>query len=222
MPRTGRPKRSRDIQWTCRNCGKTTISPEWFLRGGERGQFCSRACYHESGHRHEFPELRIQPIEKACEYCGKTFLVGGFGRPGKDQRFCSISCSNKTLWRSRQFQPRHTTGWRKMTLDAVLHPTTWDLAWAAGIFEGEGYAVNNSHSTYVTVSQKDRWLPDRLTQLFGGSVRITKVPYPKTPSKIGTYFIWGISGVRARGFLMTIYQFLSPRKKMQACAALGK
>lgn len=105
--------------------------------------------------------------------------------------------------------------------EATEHPSNMDIAWAAGIFEGEGTASrNNTNSNFAIVVQKDRWLIDRFRALFGGSVRIV-TRKPNASFKGGEYYEWNASGARARGFLMTVYKFLSPRRKEQVKFALG-
>ena len=91
--------------------------------------------------------------------------------------------------------------------------STVDIAWAAGVFEGEGNvraAVNkrsNRGPSYpsVVVDQKDRWILDKLQRLFGGHVMAYEGFY-------GTYHRWSIHGPLALGFMFTIYTFLSPRR----------
>jgi hypothetical protein len=78
--------------------------------------------------------------------------------------------------------------------------TIKDIAWAAGIYEGEG--TFGGHS--VRVVQKDNWLIYRLKYLFGGTV-----------TEYNGYHYWTISGPLCRGFLLTIFTFLSPRRKEQ-------
>jgi len=106
-------------------------------------------------------------------------------------------------------------------------PTVLDIAWAAGVYEGEGYVniskagnkLKKDGSEYkriqVSVVQKEPWLIDRLLQLFGGHkyLRIQEAQ---------PLYSWICSGSRASGFLMTIYKFLSPWKQIQADAALNK
>jgi len=65
----------------------------------------------------------------------------------------------------------------------------------------------------VSVFQKDRWILDKLQTFFGGSVKIAPVD-KRYPEKV--YHLWRIAGARARGFLMTIYELLSPRRQAQA------
>lgn len=104
---------------------------------------------------------------------------------------------------------------------AIEHPTNLDIAWAAGIFEGEGwcgrtvrYKNGTGTGTRLSVGQKDRWLLDRLQALFGGTISVNH-------QRFGEFWYWRLSGPRCRGFLMTIYKFLSPRRKAQARNALG-
>lgn len=85
-------------------------------------------------------------------------------------------------------------------------PTSEDIAWAAGIYEGEGYC--QPPHLGISITQKDRWMLERLRSLFGGSIG------EKSNGKNDTtYYRWRLSGSRAHGFAMTIYSYLSPRRK---------
>lgn len=94
-----------------------------------------------------------------------------------------------------------------------------DLAWAAGIYEGEGSCVTGS-GLAVTVAQKDKWLVDRLVALFGGSA-LTRPNISPTSGKRGRINVWYVTGPRARGFILTIYTLLSPRRRAQINAAFN-
>ena len=92
------------------------------------------------------------------------------------------------------------------------------------IFEGEGHCTRNNtgytrrwrNSIQVTVLQKDEWLPQRLRALFGGSInKYEGGAYQDLYSR------WTICGARARGFLMSIYGLLSPRRQEQIRKTLG-
>jgi hypothetical protein len=96
-------------------------------------------------------------------------------------------------------------GYCKPGLEATEHPSTRDIAWAAGIFEGEG-SVSSARSCILAIEQKDPWILWRLKALFGGNV------YRRSTKEI---WGWQVSGARARGFMMTIFVFLSPRRKEQ-------
>jgi len=92
-------------------------------------------------------------------------------------------------------------------------PTTTDIHWAAGIYEGEGTSAKTGGSQVTVVGQKDPWILFRLRAMFGGRVS-------KESSR--EMWRWVISGARGRGFLMTIYGLLSPRRQQQVRIALGK
>jgi hypothetical protein len=128
---------------------------------------------------------------------------------GPDGRFTAGSCLGTVLPASK----------------ATLHPTNLEIAWAAGIYEGEGSCQLSKGTTHASVSQKDLWLPQKLRDLFGGSVRQrdphaskSRIDGKEYPRLCGE---WYITGARARGFLMTMYKFLSPRRQDQARLALG-
>jgi hypothetical protein len=95
---------------------------------------------------------------------------------------------------------------------AAETPSALDIAWAAGIFEGEGYTGLTNECSVVVISQKDPWLLLKLQRQFGGNVQ--------NPNNGSTCYRWGIYGARARGFLMTIFTYLSPRRRIQARKAL--
>lgn len=97
-------------------------------------------------------------------------------------------------------------------LDPVITPTCRDIAWAAGVYEGEGSCVTGGHggnSFSASVSQKDPELLYRLRDRFGGSV----TPYV---NKAGfDCFHWVICGDRARAFLGAVYPYLTSRRRAQ-------
>jgi len=117
-------------------------------------------------------------------------------------------------------------GWTKPGREAVKHPTILDIAWVAGVFEGEG-SVSAPHgsrgSMTATLVQKDLWLLDRVVELFGGHYYLSGGYTTKTNSsgKSTVCGRWEITGPRARGFVFTIFSFLSPRRRAQIKAALG-
>ena len=83
-----------------------------------------------------------------------------------------------------------------------------DIHWAAGIYEGEGSTQSYHKGCQIRVGQKERWLCDKLRGFFGGRVaerRMNDQPF----------YEWTVSGPRARGFLLTMYMLLSPRRQDQ-------
>lgn len=101
-------------------------------------------------------------------------------------------------------------------LAATEHPTVKDIIWAAGVFEGEGNSTD--WKAGVSIGQKDRWILDKFRALFGGAVGERHKLYKGEDYK---YYCWHASGARARGFLMTVYQFLSPRRQEQVRSYLA-
>jgi hypothetical protein len=105
-------------------------------------------------------------------------------------------------------------------LDPIATPLETGVAWAAGIYEGEGCITRHGRTGYVAcrVSQKDPWLLYKLQRWFGGSVREYTVRKFKSPA---TYFLWTVTGDRADKFINTIKSYLSPRRVAQVEAAYG-
>lgn len=124
------------------------------------------------------------------------------------------------------------TSWNKgMSRPDLLptaKPTMMDIAWAAGVYEGEGtcqtqpYQRGSARQTFVRVSQKDSWLCHRLRTLFGGSCKTytQKAGSLNDPELRREYWRWDIYGSRALGFLQTIYAFQSPRRQGQIKAVI--
>jgi hypothetical protein len=111
-------------------------------------------------------------------------------------------------------------GWLDPKRKPTEHPTMMQIAWAAGCYEGEGSVLprNSAYggkSPIVSLTQKDDWLCARLRALFGGQVR-------KYQMRGRFYNYWRLTGPRGIGFLMTIYSFLSPRRKEQVRVAFAE
>lgn len=119
-------------------------------------------------------------------------------------QLCSGSCRTK-YWNARR--PKGERHINQSCHQAVESPTILDIAWAAGIYEGEGHVQRQYQRQRCCVTQKDTWILEKLKRLFGGSIYTAK-----TGAKCSA---WYISGPRARGFLYTIFCFLSPRRKQQ-------
>ena len=101
---------------------------------------------------------------------------------------------------------------------ATVQPRLRDLAWAAGFLEGEGSFSKGSNR--VSASQCQREPLDRLAEMFGGTVRERK-DRTERPWHQQQIHQWDVSGSRARGVMMTIYLFMSPRRRSQIRASLG-
>ena len=136
-----------------------------------------------------------------CRYCDAD-LTGS-----RNPFFCNGSCRTAFWNKHRAAKPRVN----RTAMNAVQSPCLLDIAWAAGVYEGEGHA-RFGETLQVVIVQKDRWLLERFITLFGGAIY--------GPHGHSGCFNWYISGVRARGFLLTVFTFLSPRRRLQARRAL--
>lgn len=88
-------------------------------------------------------------------------------------------------------------------------PSDLDIAWMAGIYEGEGCISSQDGRTIMVVSQKDPELLFRCRELFGGSI---------TEVRKGTKFnchAWKLYGDIARNLFIAIYPYMTSRRKMQ-------
>ncbi len=112
----------------------------------------------------------------------------------------------------------NSPGWLNPKLKPTEKVTVRNICWAAGIFEAEGILdlPKNSNSNRIHVVQKDKWLPNRLRSLFGGSL------YELNRRQCSGLFQWSCSGARARGFLQSIYCLLSPRRQKQVRENLAR
>ena len=98
------------------------------------------------------------------------------------------------------------------------HPSILDIAFVAGFYEGEGCCGqdHNRASFHVTIGQNDYEKVQWLKRFFGGHISDGHTPKGKV------FYSWRLSGGRARGFLMTIYSFLSLRRKQRIREALDR
>lgn len=105
---------------------------------------------------------------------------------------------------------------RKMVLASIISPTSGDIRQAAGFLEGEGNFHANKNSTTIRASQINKEPLEKLQAWFGGSIiRKTDSYHPNG------IWVWAASGARSRGIMMTIYKFMSLRRKAQIRSALG-
>ena len=120
--------------------------------------------------------------------------------------------------------PRLTSGRRMGTCNkyrgsfpASVSPTSRDLEWAAGFLEGEGcFKANNNRCEIIEASQVNPEPLGKLLVLFGGRVR--HKPQPTATSN--DFWVWVVSGPRARGIMLTLYPLLSVKRQQQVEIAL--
>jgi hypothetical protein len=99
---------------------------------------------------------------------------------------------------------------------ATEHPTMRDLAWVAGFLEGEGSFGRQYGQIYAT--QKNPECLYRLQRYFGGSIvrRVRRMSH----GGISDVHDWTCYGPVAFGLMLTIYSFMSQRRKTQIRTAI--
>lgn len=103
---------------------------------------------------------------------------------------------------------------------SLQKPCTTDLTWAAGFIEGEGHLQIHRERRLRTfslmVSQINKWPIYRLQSFFGGNIGKQK----RSKLSNSSLLRWAIHGARARGVIMTLYKFFSPKLQNRAREAL--
>lgn len=103
--------------------------------------------------------------------------------------------------------------WTKPELNPVMIPTAIDVAWSAGVYEGEGHVRHRKNAAALAqVTQKDPEILYKLRDWFGGSVRFARC---KTIAADKQCYCWLACGDHARLFIALIYPFLSSRRRIQ-------
>lgn len=107
-------------------------------------------------------------------------------------------------------------GSRRSTPNSQETPSVNTIAWAAGFFEGEGCIIPDKGSVRIEVTQCNLGPLHILQHFFGGTITTGKV-YARNRQ---VPYRWRACGARARGVLMTLYAFLSPKLQNKSLAAL--
>jgi hypothetical protein len=100
-------------------------------------------------------------------------------------------------------------------IDVTPNPSAVEVAWAAGLYEGEGHASGVKGRTIAHVTQKDPEVLFRLREMFGGRIEMFRSGTPKY------CHMWKLYGDRARTFFQAIYPMLSSRRQEQVLKANG-
>lgn len=91
--------------------------------------------------------------------------------------------------------------------------STVDIAWAAGIIEGEGCFTRNSvGSPLVQVQMNDRDVIERLCNLFGTKMGGPYGPYGNEKATKPRYRFY-TAGPRAIGIMFTLFTFMGQRRR---------
>lgn len=94
-----------------------------------------------------------------------------------------------------------------------------DLAWAAGFLEGEGSFYARDGSAKVSAGQVQKAPLERLHKLFGGHIWLKTAPTSLSSTPI---WIWYLSSRRSAAVMMTLYAFMSPKRKQEIEKALAE
>lgn len=93
-----------------------------------------------------------------------------------------------------------------------------EIAWLAGIYEGEGScSITNGRAIRIEITMTDKDIIDRICNLTGlGRVRIL----PSRNEKYKQAFNWGLGSLNAVSFLNVIMPWLGERRAARAKAAV--
>lgn len=89
--------------------------------------------------------------------------------------------------------------------------TTKDIAWLAGILEGEGSFVSHGDSPKILVSMVDRDIINRVARLF--KINPLEIKPRKSNPEHQTQWLAAIHGDIAAQWMMTIYSFMGGRRQ---------
>jgi transposase len=93
--------------------------------------------------------------------------------------------------------------------------TDTDIAWLAGLVEGEGNISVNGRSLTIRIRMTDHDIILRAAELLGGKVYPTKVPDGRLPQ-----WLTQVKGATAAGWAMTLYRWLGIRRRQEVREAL--
>jgi hypothetical protein len=173
---TGRPRKSVDETRICPRCGD-----QFTVRSYDTKKFCSKSCYVES--RRGVPNYKnMRRIEKRCPVCHEVFSVP----PSQVHVVC---CSRRCAAALK----------RHGSLQQIRQMTDAEVAWLAGIFDGEGSIIlsqrKRSGTGYVRATITNTVLPllERVIEVTGvGS--ITHVEKSKNNPRHQDSYTWHAGG----------------------------
>jgi hypothetical protein len=92
---------------------------------------------------------------------------------------------------------------------------TFDIYWAAGFLEGEGYfgTSGGGVSPIVVAKQVQREPLDRLVRIFGGKVKASRNGASTTLYGNNPIWSWQLTGRNAAQVSMTLYTLMSPKRR---------
>lgn len=95
--------------------------------------------------------------------------------------------------------------------------TIKDVAWLAGLLEGEGTFGYFNGTPTIQIAMTDRDVIDRAAKTMGIKVRA-----PWTPKRGKTVYKCGACGVKAVSWMMTLYSLLGERRRNKVMPVIQK
>jgi hypothetical protein len=153
----------------------------------------------------QMPYVRISPlIERSIT---EAWAAGGVTKVGLARRF---GVSRQTVYHVLE----RSGGPSVMERSSPVSPI--DIAWLAGLVEGEGNISINGRSFTIRIKMADRDVVERAADLLKGKL------YPIEP-RSGRQAMWltQVKGATATGWAMTLYPWLGIRRRQQVRDAVA-
>jgi hypothetical protein len=90
--------------------------------------------------------------------------------------------------------------------------TPRNIAWLGGLLEGEGYFTISNGCPNIQLAMTDADVIDRAAAILGVTRRESSY-VPKGKDSYKRVYSCGVSGMRALGWMMTLYMFLGERRR---------
>jgi len=153
------------------------------------------------------PYVRISPLVERSIV--EAWRAGGATKLGLARQFgVSRNTVYEVLARSGDWSARE---------GAAARLTAIDIAWLAGLIEGEGNISINGRAFTIRVKMTDHDVILHAAQLLDGKVYPSKVPAGRRPQ-----WLTQVKGAPAAGWAMTLYPWLGQRRRQQVREGLAE
>lgn len=150
--------------------------------------------------------VRISPLVE--RFILEAWAAGGVTKVALARRF---AVSRETIYNVLDRSREHAVMERG---SSAITPI--DIAWLAGLIEGEGNISVNGRSITIRVKMTDQDVIARASELLAGKVYSSKVPRDRRPQ-----WLTQVKGATAAGWAMTLYPWLGRRRRQQVRDALA-
>jgi hypothetical protein len=99
-----------------------------------------------------------------------------------------------------------------------------DIAWLAGLLEGEGCFSWGGDCADIALRMTDRDVVDRAHSMMGATQRIVQQQRPGQGSIVSRLpdYTFRVSGLRAIAWMMTLYPLMGERRRLRIRGVLGQ